>query len=56
MIARWTVHLLFAIPILAVLALAVWMIALSAGPLLHTAGVILVVLLFGAAWGTMRGR
>lgn len=52
---RWVVHAIFAIPLLAALALAVWLIAVSAGPLLHTAGVMLILIIAGVAVAKMRG-
>lgn len=52
--ARWTAHLLLGLPLLAAAAFAVWVILASVGLLLHTLGVIAVLILLGAAWTAMR--
>lgn len=52
--ARWTVRVLFALPLLATAVFAVWAVVLSAGALAHTAGVIAVLLLLGGAGAAMR--
>lgn len=52
--ARWTAHLLLGLPLLAAAAFAVWVILASAGAIVHTLGVIAVLILLGAAWTAMR--
>ena len=52
---QWTVRTLFAIPLVALAAFAVWAVVLSAGALAHTLGVIAVLILLGGAWAKMRG-
>lgn len=51
---RLTVHLLFGLPLLAAAVFAVWVILASAGAILHTLGVIAVLVLLGGAWTAMR--
>ena len=51
---RWTAHLLLGLPLLAAAAFAVWVILASAGPILHTLGVIAVLVLLGAAWTAIK--